>query len=379
MYLLLNLALILTTFVMGSVFLVIPVPGSPGLKNYKISLKILAGAYYSFALLNSYVVYVDLTNDVPDYFNFIDLLISSVQTVLFVFTMITLFNPGFVTYRRIIKNLIPIAVFSIIHILFLIIFGDKPLVNLVDFVVWMAHPTSVVRLLFFVFFLGQLGYFSYLFFKEERNYLRHLEDFFSGTLRLQLKWLRYAFFSSLTIGLMSLALQVFPYKEFDVFFNAALIVFYFGFAIKYLNYNKLFSIIEPVLTSAPAEIVQQVKNKRSSLLWAEYKEAIVAEKLYLREGITLEELAQFLKIGRTTLSSLINAEEKVNFHGWINQLRVEESKKLFMEHPSYSIMRIAEMSGFSEHSNFSRQFKLVTGQTPSAWRNNQALQHQAQQ
>lgn len=118
MYLFLNLALIITTFLMGSVFLIIPVPDNPGLKNYKTSLRILAGAYFSLSLLNAYVMYLDLNNAVPDYFNFIDLLISSVQVVLFTFTMIILFDPGFITHRRLIKNLIPIALFVLVYILF---------------------------------------------------------------------------------------------------------------------------------------------------------------------------------------------------------------------------------------------------------------------
>lgn len=312
MYLLLNLALIMTTFMMGSVLLVMPVPENPGLNNYKTSLKILAAAYFSMALLNSYIVYAGVANDVPDYFNFVDLLISSIQAVLFTFTMITLFNPGFVTHRRIIKNLFPIAVFVVANIISLIVFGDKQLLTINEFSTWAAHPTSMIRLLFFLFFVGQLGYFSYLFFKEEKKYVQQLEDYFSGTLKLRLKWLRHAFFSSLAIGLMSLVLQIFPHKEFDMFFTASITAFYFIFAVNYLKYNKLFAIIEPILTAAPVDIVQQVKNKRSSLLWAEYKEAIVAEKLYLQEGITMEELAQFLKIGRNTLSAHINTEEKVN-------------------------------------------------------------------
>jgi len=159
-----------------------------------------------------------------------------------------------------------------------------------------------------------------------------------------------------------------------MFFTAAITVFYFIFAIKYLNYNKLFAIIEPVLAAEPPDDTHQMKNKRSRLVWKGYKDAVISGKIYLREGISLEELAQLLKVGRTTLSALINAEENVNFHTWINQLRIEEAKRLFLENPDYSIIQIAELSGFSEHSNFSRMFKHITGQTPSAWRNNQPLQ-----
>ncbi len=376
MNLLLNLTLIIVTFVMGSVFLVMPVPAGPVLKNYKTSLIILAGAYFSMALLNSYIVYVDPSNDTPDYFNFIDLLISSIQALLFTFTMITLINPGFVTRRRLIKTLFPIVVFVLVYILLLINFRDKQLLMITDFGEWIFYPNSVIRILFFIFFIGQLGYLSYLFFKEEKKYLKHLKDFFSNPLRLHLKWFRYAFFSSLTIGLMSLTIQIFPYKELDMIFNISVTVFYFVFAINYLKYNKLFAIIEPVLQPVTVDDINKVKNNRSRMIWDSYREVVIAEKAYLKEGVTLDELAQMLKIGRTTLSTLINSEEKMNFNSWINQLRIEEAKILLVENPTYSIIRIAEMSGFSEHSNFSRQFKLITGKTPSAWRNNQEIYRQ---
>jgi AraC-like DNA-binding protein len=296
---------------------------------------------------------------------------------LFTFTMITLINPGFVTNRRIIKNLLPVVVFSLVYFLSQILFHNEKLLVIADFGEWIQYLTSVIRILFFIFFLGQLGYFSYLYLKEEKKYVKHLEDYFSETLQLRMTWVRYAFLSSLGIGLMALLLQIFPYKQFDLFFSAFISIFYFIFAIKFLNYNKLFAVIEPVLETKPEADMLNIKYKRRQMTWIHYKAAIISQKIYLKEKLTLEETAQFLNIGRTTLSTLINSEEKVNFHTWINQLRIEEAKTLFMEYPSHSIIRIAEMSGYSEHSNFSRQFKLIAGETPTAWRNKQEDYKQA--
>jgi len=79
-------------------------------------------------------------------------------------------------------------------------------------------------------------------------------------------------------------------------------------------------------------------------------------------------MAQFLKISRTTLSGLINKEEGMNFYMWINILRIKEAQQLLVENPNYSIATVSEMVGFTEHSNFSRQFKLVANTSPSEWR-----------
>jgi AraC-like DNA-binding protein len=188
-----------------------------------------------------------------------------------------------------------------------------------------------------------------------------------------LKWIRYAFFSALLIGLSALFYQVFPSKTYNILFTISLIVFYFVFSIKYINYNKLFAIIQPVVSDAEIKQNLKIEYNRSKSLWKGYKSTIISEKIYLREGITLDETAQLLKIGRTTLSGLINSEENVNFNTWINQLRIEEAKILFSENPVFPIIKVAEMTGFSEHSNFSRQFKLITGESPSVWR--KKMQH----
>ncbi len=79
-------------------------------------------------------------------------------------------------------------------------------------------------------------------------------------------------------------------------------------------------------------------------------------------------MSQYLKIGRTTLSTFINNEEGMNFNMWINTLRIEESKKILIEFPDYNLAQIAEMVGYSESSNFSRQFKQVAKVSPSVWR-----------
>ena len=79
-------------------------------------------------------------------------------------------------------------------------------------------------------------------------------------------------------------------------------------------------------------------------------------------------MAQTLRISRNTLSNLINSEEKQNFYSWINSLRIEQAKILFLERPDYTIGQIAQLTGFSETTNFSRTFKKITGHTPSDWR-----------
>jgi AraC-like DNA-binding protein len=97
------------------------------------------------------------------------------------------------------------------------------------------------------------------------------------------------------------------------------------------------------------------------------KHKIKSTKYYLRTGVNIEEMSQYLKIERTTHSTFNNNKEAMNFNMWINSLRIEEAKKSLIEFQEYNHALIAEMVGYSELSNFSRQFKNITKVSPSVW------------
>jgi AraC-like DNA-binding protein len=358
---------------MGTLFMVFPLPKNLDLKNYQISLRFLASAYFLLAILNTILLFDDFVYNKPEYFNFTWLLLSSLQALLFTYTLIILFDTQFAIRKHIKRNLLPILIFFSAYIVSVLFSGDCVMSEIGNFEQCIRNPAFIIRLMFFIFYLFQLIFYTYIFLKEEALYVKKINEYFSDTTKLRLKWIRYAFFSALLIGLSALFYQVFPSKTYNILFTFSLIVFYFVFSIKYINYNKLFAIIQPVVSDAEIKQNLKIEYNRSKSLWKGYKSTIISEKIYLREGITLDETAQLLKIGRTTLSGLINSEENVNFNTWINQLRIEEAKILFSENPVFPIIKVAEMTGFSEHSNFSRQFKLITGESPSVWR--KKMQH----
>ena len=58
----------------------------------------------------------------------------------------------------------------------------------------------------------------------------------------------------------------------------------------------------------------------------------------------------------------------MDFKTWRTELRVEESKKLLLENKEMSTNVIGEIAGFSDRSNFHRQFVKIVGCTPKQWR-----------
>ena len=58
----------------------------------------------------------------------------------------------------------------------------------------------------------------------------------------------------------------------------------------------------------------------------------------------------------------------VDFRTWRTNLRIDEAKSLLLENKDASINIIAEASGFSDKSNFHRQFVKIVGCSPKEWR-----------
>lgn len=352
---------------MGASFLSIHIPKKEGLNSYRISLKVLSGAYFALSLLTIAVLIFDLADNSREHFTFIGIFISSTQALLFTLTLITLINPSFVKFQNVLKHLIPYLIFLILYIISSSVFDDPKIVSLNYVAQNLNNPTIWVRILFLGYFIFQLFYFTFLFLKEAKKYDAELLDYFSEVVQLKMKWVRVAFFTALMIGITAMVSNFFP-KQFDWIVTLLFAIFYFGFAQEYIKYNKVFKIVEPVINPTTNEAFGTHTKFVVKMDWDYLKKQIVLKEYYRESGVTIEDIANKLSIGRTSLSNLINREEGVNFNTWINRLRIEDAKQLLIENSDYSIASISEMVGYTEQANFSRQFKLITGESPLVWR-----------
>lgn len=97
---------------------------------------------------------------------------------------------------------------------------------------------------------------------------------------------------------------------------------------------------------------------------------IQTEKSYLNPRLTLERFAALVQISPRHVSLAINRCFEQNFQEYINRFRVEEAKRLLRDYADQerTILEIAQQSGFNSKATFNRIFKLSTGVTPSAYR-----------
>ncbi len=106
--------------------------------------------------------------------------------------------------------------------------------------------------------------------------------------------------------------------------------------------------------------------------YAAYRAALEAwlekEKPYCNPDFQLQDLRQVLPMNRTYLSQFINTEYGCSFYHWVNGLRIEQAKRLLTENPEMKLKDIAQQSGFSSPTVFSRIFIRETGMTPRDWK-----------
>lgn len=96
-----------------------------------------------------------------------------------------------------------------------------------------------------------------------------------------------------------------------------------------------------------------------------------SEKLYKESELSLSELANRLNTLPNYLSQVINDKEGKNFYDYINMLRIEEFKTLVSrpENRKYTLLSLSYDCGFNSKSSFNKNFKKVTGLSPSEYLN----------
>ena len=91
---------------------------------------------------------------------------------------------------------------------------------------------------------------------------------------------------------------------------------------------------------------------------------------YLTPKYTLQNLSSELEIGTSTLSAIINNQAGKSFIEYINEMRVEQAKKILIDskYSNYTIVAVGLESGFNSKSTFYNVFKKHTGKTPLAYK-----------
>jgi len=108
-------------------------------------------------------------------------------------------------------------------------------------------------------------------------------------------------------------------------------------------------------------------SQEEAQLEAKISEVIESQKLYLRPGLKISDLAAAVGSNRTYVSNAINNAGGMSFSDYVNSRRVEYAMKRLLEEGENTISEIASEAGFASFPSFYRAFVKYTGESPSAW------------
>lgn len=93
------------------------------------------------------------------------------------------------------------------------------------------------------------------------------------------------------------------------------------------------------------------------------------EKPFKNEELTLDELSKMLNVLPNQLSQVINSLERKNFYDYINELRVQEFIELasLPQNRNLTLLSLSMDAGFNSKTSFNRNFKKITGRSPSEY------------
>lgn len=220
-----------------------------------------------------------------------------------------------------------------------------------------------------------IGYVLFSF-KKVLMFDRRALNLFSNLESANLVWLRNLLGIFSTLLLIHLIDTSFDYFQMDLQWSEHIMTLGFPVLIYVISYKAL---TQPEIFKELRHIQKsEVKTYRnSSLKDSTAKDHInrllsfmEEEKPYLDSNLTIEDLANSLRISRHHLTEVINKHLNKNFYEFVNGFRLKEVKRLLID-PSkkhITIVGIAFEAGFSSKTTFNTLFRKETGLTPSAFR-----------
>ena len=216
-----------------------------------------------------------------------------------------------------------------------------------------------------------------LIFHHVRAYRKWCEENFSSMERIDVQWIYRYMTMYLLLGITYVHM-CFHYDSASVFTEQWLLLFVLAYSTEQILYrqdpwNMLRRAVKTKSWSSEIEVEEPEEQEEGSpeLTNAEYRATLEqwmdSEKPYRNPDFRLLDLKQVLPINRTYLSQLINSEYGCNFYQFVTKYRIEDAKRMMVEHPDWKLQDIAEKCGFSSPVVFSRIFTRETGITPREW------------
>jgi YesN/AraC family two-component response regulator len=122
--------------------------------------------------------------------------------------------------------------------------------------------------------------------------------------------------------------------------------------------------------SPKIQLADKQDFQKGDCIIAKIERLMSEQKVYKNPNFSLNDLAEAISESRNAISYGLNNSLNKTFYNYINELRIEESKRLLAGETflHYTIEGIAAEAGFKSMSVFYKFFKDIEGVTPAVYR-----------
>lgn len=241
------------------------------------------------------------------------------------------------------------------------------------------------------FMIQSITYIVY-FDRAYKHSLKELEEYYDEDESHKIKWVKFCYVISMLTNLFVLVyLCLYWFLDYKIEVASLYTLWYLLYMlyltanfISFLGSHKLVLdafahnvLSANILPKRNAQRADKQKSRRQiDKEFANLEESLdnwVSNKMYCEYDKTRDQVVTELHTTKEVLNLYFTHKVGVDFRTWRTNLRINEAKKMLLENKELPVNIIAEMSGFSDKSNFHRQFTKIVGCSPKQYRESEGM------
>lgn len=361
-----------TSAVLGLLLLLIKVPNTEYSRMILKSKNTIAVCFFICCILFfECIAHSAYVTDYDKFTSFMMLVVTSLSSAMLSFSLMNLLEEN--DNDKFYLNIVVIVILSILLIRSMS-WEDG----------WLKTFVTICAFALFVF--QCIGYTT-VFHRAYRKRVSQIQQYYDEEEDYRMKWIRFCYIIMMLTQTFVLVYMLMPHgfmKIYILWYVLFMLYFTTNF-ISFLGSHKLVLDAFAYKTLSGQDIIERIERRKKEKMGRKEDAPIsmnaqeikrfefaltkwVDEKRYREYDKTREEIAKELNTSKEVLHYYFTTQMQVDFKTWRTVLRVEDAKSLLLEKPDMSVNIIAEMCGFSDRSNFHRQFTKIVGCSPRQWR-----------
>ena len=353
------------------ILLLIKVPKTEYAKKLTRSKYTVATNYMIGAFVFGYALYNAETPRYEAFSGLTMLIVVAFSSIVISYSLINLVQPRFIDSSKFMLSIFLVFLASVVLIESFFSENTK------------LHKVTLYAGI--ILFIIQSCSLIIIFDRAYKRSIKMLEKYYDEDEEHKIKWIRFCYILTMLTDMFILVYVFLPKNLIRIymFFYILYMIYFAGNFISFLGSHKL--LLDAVghyalSEQGPLSRKRKKKNHGGQETGQETKagdsfstlekslEKWMKEKRYREYDKSREETAQELGTTKEMLQMYFTDRLGIDFRSWRTELRIKEAKEMLLTHKDYSINFISEVVGFSDRSNFHRQFTKSVGCSPKEWR-----------